>query len=308
MCILVQLPDIDHIVTHKLFVTQKDSNMKIGVNGASGKLGAAVVKELTERGGDHQIVAISRTPENARGSVEGRKGDYDQPETLASAYAGLDRLVLIPSADLQPGIRGKQLKDAIAAAVKAGVSHIFLLSAAGTRQAAVPALGESYWSGEQELIKSAPNWTILRMNYYAESMVDEIMMSPDRGVVAGLGDDRVAYVSRNDVAAATAGATLSEGHAGAIYNLTGPAVIPGQELAAIASEALGKPLSAMIITEDQLRGALGQAGLPDFVVNAIIDIKKTFVAGYFDVLTTDVARLSGRAPKSFKDVLTAAKA
>jgi hypothetical protein len=69
-----------------------------------------------------------------------------------------------------------------------------------------------------------------------------------------------------------------------------------------------KALSATIITEDQLRGALGQAGLPDFVVNAIIDIKKTFDAGYFDVLTTDVARLSGRAPKSSKDVLTAAKA
>jgi NAD(P)H dehydrogenase (quinone) len=280
--------------------------MKIGVSGASGKLGAAIVEELNARGG-HQVVAISHSPEGAAGSVDARKGDYDQPETLSAAYAGLDRLVLIPSADLRPGVRGTQLRAAIDAAVKAGVGHIFLLSAAGTREAVIPTLGESYWTGEQHLIRNAPHWTILRMNYYAESMVDEIMMSKDRGVLAGLGDDRVAYVSRNDVAAATAGALVGEGHAGAIYNLTGPAVIPARELASIASEALGTTLNALAITEDQLRGGLAQAGLPDFVVNAIVDIKKTFVDGHFDILTSDVVRLSGRTPKSFADVIAASK-
>lgn len=307
MCFLVQVLDIDHIVTHNLFVHEKDDDMKLGVSGASGKLGTAIVRELTARGGDHQLVAISRSPENAIGSVEGRKGDYDQPETLATAYAGLDRLVLIPSADLRPGVRGAQLKAAIDAAAKAGVGQIYLLSAAGTREAAVPALGESYWTGEQHLIRTAPHWTILRMNYYAESMVDEIMMSQGQGVLAGLGEDRVAYVSRNDVAAAAAGAILTEGHAGAIYNLTGPAIMTGPELASLASEALGKPIASMVITEEQLRGGLGQAGLPDPVVNAIVDIKKTFVEGHFDVLTTDVQRLSGRAPEAFRDVLMASK-
>ncbi|BCH31669.1 NAD(P)-dependent oxidoreductase [Mesorhizobium sp. L-8-10] len=281
--------------------------MKIGISGASGKLGAATIEELGARGGGHQIVAISRSPEKAGGSVEARKGDYDQPDTLADAYAGLDRLVLIPSADLRPGVRGAQFKSAIDAAVKAGVQHIFLLSAAGTREATVPALGESYWTGEQYLIRTAPHWTILRMNYYTQSMIDEIMMSQGQGMLAGLGKDRVAYVSRNDVAAATAGAVLGEGHAGAIYNLTGPEALTGQDIAAIASDALGKPIAFAAISEDQLRGGLGQAGLPDFVLDAIVDIKKTFVEGYFDVLTHDVERLSGRAPVSFRDVLAATK-
>lgn len=308
MCILVHLADIDHIVTHNLFVTNEDDDMKIGVSGSSGKLGAAIIQELNTRGGGHQLVAISRSPQSIGGAVEGRKGDYDQPETLETAYAGLDRLVLIPSVDLQPGVRGRQLTAAIDAAVKSGVQHIYLMSAAGTREAAMPALGESYWTGEQHLIRTAPHWTILRMNYYAESMVDEIMMSQAQGTLAALGEDRVAYVARTDVAAATAGALLGEGHAGAIYNLTGPAILTGPELATLASDALGKTIASVVITEDQLRGGLARAGLPEFVVNAIVDIKKTFVDGHFDVLTTDVQRLSGRTPKAFRDVLAASKA
>jgi NAD(P)H dehydrogenase (quinone) len=59
------------------------------------------------------------------------------------------------------------------------------------------------------------------------------------------------------------------------------------------------------ITEDQLKGGMAQAGLPDIVVAAVIDIKKTFVDGYFDVLTTDVERLSSKAPRTFREVLTA---
>lgn len=276
--------------------------MKIGVSGASGQLGRAILSELAARGAGHEVVAISRTPETASG-IQARRGDYDQPETLVEAYSGLDRLVLIPSADLAPGARGRQLTAAIDAAVSAGVSHILLLSAAGTREAAVPALNESYWTGEQHLIRTAPHWTIVRMNYYAESMAEEILNSQGQGVLVGLGDERVAYVSRDDLAAAVAGAVVGEGHAGAIYNATGPAVITGEERAAIASELLGKPLGYIVIGADQLRAGMSQMGLPDVVVNAVTEIKTTFVQGNFDILTTDIERLSGRPARSFRDVL-----
>ena len=64
--------------------------MKIGISGASGQLGAATVRELKAREGDHHIVAITRTPEKNTAADEARLGDYDRPETLASAYAGID--------------------------------------------------------------------------------------------------------------------------------------------------------------------------------------------------------------------------
>ena len=73
--------------------------MKIGVSGASGHLGRAAVSELLKRADGHEIVAISRTPETISRPAKGRFGDYDQPESLAEAYADLDRLLIIPSLD-----------------------------------------------------------------------------------------------------------------------------------------------------------------------------------------------------------------
>ena len=120
--------------------------MKIGVSGASGHLGRSTVAELVQRPGGHEVVAISRTPETITAPAQGRFGDYNRPESLAAAHAGLDRLLIIPTVD--PGKRGAQNVAAIDAAVKAGVKHIVFMSAVGTRQEEEPARGASYWRGE----------------------------------------------------------------------------------------------------------------------------------------------------------------
>ena len=96
--------------------------MKIGVSGASGHLGRATVAEIVQRPGGHEVVAITRTPETITARMQGRFGDYNQPESLADAYAGLDRLLIIPT--LEPGKRAAQNVAAIDAAVRAGVKHI----------------------------------------------------------------------------------------------------------------------------------------------------------------------------------------
>src|SRR5258708_38336633 len=130
--------------------------MKIGVSGASGHLGRAVVSELLQRPGGHEVVAITRTPETVSGPAHGRFGDYDRPEGLADAYAGLDRLLIISTVDPEPGKRGAQHVAAIDAAVKAGVKHIVFTSAAGTRQEEEPALGASYWRGGRAAFAPGP--------------------------------------------------------------------------------------------------------------------------------------------------------
>jgi len=145
--------------------------MKIGVSGASGHLGKAVVLELLQRPGGHEVVAITRTPETVSAPAQGRFGDYNLPESLAGAYASLDRLLIITAVDPEPGRRGTQNVDAIDAAVKAGVKHVVFMSAVGTQQEEEPARGASYWRGEQHLIATAPAWTILRTNFYAEASV-----------------------------------------------------------------------------------------------------------------------------------------
>lgn len=279
--------------------------MNIGVSGASGNLGQAIVRELQARNKGHKIVAISRTPENAPEGVEGRPGDYDKPETLVNAYAGLDKVVLIPTGDLRPGMRGSQNEAGIAAAVAAGVKHIVLLSAAGTREQEEPAIGASYWRGEQALIKSAPTWTILRMNYYAEALAMEAQSAAQSGALTGFAENKVAFVGREDVAAAAAGILLGDGHAGAIYNATGAKAYTGAERAALISGILGTQIGFAVIPVEALEGGMAQMGLPEDVINAVVGIQQDFASGAFDVVTGDVEKLAGHPPKDLRDILAA---
>src|SRR5258705_13203590 len=139
--------------------------MKIGVSGASGHLGRAVVSELLQRADGHEVVAITRTPETVSGPAQGRFGDYNRPESLAEAYAGLDRLLIISTVD--SGKRGAQNVAAIDAAVRGGVKHIVFMSAAGTRQEEEPALGASYWRGAEDLFSPAPARSIRRVEFFS---------------------------------------------------------------------------------------------------------------------------------------------
>jgi NAD(P)H dehydrogenase (quinone) len=276
--------------------------LRIGVSGANGQLGAATVAELVRRVG-HEITGISRSPEKVPAPAVGRLGDYDRPETLAAAYAGLDRLLLIPTAEMGPGRRAGQSLAAIDAAVAAGVGHIVLMSSAGTRAAEEPDIYASYYAAEQRLMRTAPRWTILRMNYYAEALVQEAQMSLAAGVLTGLEENRVAFVSREDVAAAAAGLLTSDDHAGAIYHATGPESLTGAERAALVAEASGQPFSFVVLPEQVLRQGLEEAGLPAPVVGTILSIQEKFVQGGFDIVTGDVERLAGRKPRALRDLL-----
>lgn len=280
--------------------------MKVGVSGASGHLGRAVVSELLQRADGHEVVAITRTPATITAPAHGRFGDYNQPGSLAEAYAGLDRLLIITTVDPEPGRRGTQIVAAIDAAVKAGVKHIVLMSAVGTRQEEEPARGASYWRGEQRLIATARAWTILRMNFYAEAFVQLAQAALRQGALTGLAENRAAFVARDDVAATAAGILIGDGHAGAIYNATGPERLSGAERAGIIAEITGQPLAFRVITEEQLRAGLTQAGLPMGAVNTVVSIQASFAAGAFDILTGDVERLGGRPPKPLTDVLSEA--
>ena len=278
--------------------------MRIGVSGASGHLGRGVVSELLQRAHGHEVVAITRTPETLTARALGRFGDYNRPESLAEAYAGLDRLLIITTVDPEPGRRGAQNVTAIDAAVKAGVKHIVFMSGVGTHQEEEPARGASYWRGEQHLIATAPAWTILRMNFYAEAFVQQAQAALNQGALTGLAENRVAFVSRDDVAAAAAGILIGNGHAGAIYNATGPERLSGAERAALIGEITGRPIRFRVITEEQLRAGLMQAGLPTAAVNIVTGIQASFAGGAFDIVTGDVERLGGRPPKPLRDVLT----
>jgi NAD(P)H dehydrogenase (quinone) len=144
------------------------------------------------------------------------------------------------------------------------------------------------------------------MNFYAEAFVQLAQAALGQGVLTGLAENRAAFVARDDVAAAAAGILIGDGHAGAIYNATGPDGLSGAERASLIGEITGRPLAFRVITEDQLRAGLTQAGLPAGAVNIVVSIQASFAAGAFDIATGDVERLGGRPPKPLRDVLAAA--
>src|SRR5438477_5371929 len=90
------------------------------VTGASGHLGRRAVELLLEAGGA-TVVAASRHPDKL--ADLGRRGaavralDFDKPETLAEAFRGVDRVLLVSTDALDaPGHRLAQHRAAIAAA------------------------------------------------------------------------------------------------------------------------------------------------------------------------------------------------
>jgi NAD(P)H dehydrogenase (quinone) len=86
--------------------------MKIGITGAGGQLGMAVVGHPLARIPASNIVAVTRNPGKlesfAQKGVQVRPGDFTLPSGLTTAFQGVERLVIIPTSDLQPGARKQQ--------------------------------------------------------------------------------------------------------------------------------------------------------------------------------------------------------
>lgn len=116
----------------------------------------------------------------------------------------------------------------------------------------------------------------------------------------------MAFVSRDDVAAAAAGILLGKGQFGSIYNATGPKAYGGAERAAALSAAAGKPVAFSPMTEERLREQLVASHVPAPYIQAMIDIENKFVDGGFDVVSGDVEWLAGRPARTFEDVLASA--
>ena len=278
--------------------------MRIGVSGASGHLGQVVLQRLRELPGDHSVAGISRSPHTVQHADESRFGDYDHPETLQAAYFGLDRLLIIPTLDVRYGARARQLVDAISAAVEAGVGHIVLISDVGTRDEPEPSFGAGSWAGEQRLIKTASSWTILRCNYFMESFAREVLLWQAVGRIPELGENRVGFVSRDDVAAAAAEILIGTGHRGAIYSATGPEALSVADRVALISGLSGKPIEVVQTSLAELRDELRVAGFPEDFLDLTVDIKRKTAESGFDIVTGDVEQLTGRRPTSLDEVLT----
>ena len=276
--------------------------MKIGITGAGGQLGSALVRCALGRTSGSNIVAITRNPAKleqfSQKGIHVRTGDFNEPSALAAAFREIERLVIIPTADLQPGVRSRQHAGAIKAAVSSGVQHLIYISTVSARPDPENSLFDSHFTTEQALIASGASWTILRMSVYTDSLLDAAKRAAASGSYAAVPGAPAAYVVRDDIAAAAAGILCTPGHAGITYHATGPVSVSQEEIADAIAKASRKPIGFSKMSEEQQRAGLEAAGLPPALVKGIAGFQAALRAGAFDLVTGDVARLSGKPAES----------
>jgi len=285
---------------------------RIIVSGASGQLGGLVVEALLARKvAPRDLILVSRTPETlkqyAAHGASVRFGDFTQPESLAAAYQGGTRMLLI-SVNGGGGKRPELHKAAIDAAVAAGVKQIAYTSYVNADRFTDSIIAGDHLRTEKYLEESGVAWTLLRNQIYADGLPDQAeQIVRDGKLVTSTPDARVAYVTRADCAAAAAAVLTTPGHERKAYNITGPEAIGPRELVALASEISGKRVELVVLDEPAYRKYLLDNGTPEAGINGALSFAAELSSPYLREPSTAVAALTGRPATSVRALLLASK-
>ncbi|MGB6241783.1 MAG: SDR family oxidoreductase [Castellaniella sp.] len=242
--------------------------MTIAITGATGQLGRLVIEHLKTRVSPSQLRALARTPAKASDlGIEAHAADYDQPQTLAAALAGVDTLLLISSSEV--GRRAVQHRHAIDAARTAGVRRIVYTSLLRADTSALSLAGE-HRETEQMLKDSGLAWTILRNGWYTENYMGSVVGALAGGALVGsAGQGRIASAARADYAEAAAVALTTAGHEGKTYELAGDAAYTLDDLAAEISRQSGLTIPYRNLPVADYAAILAGHGLPQGLAEAI---------------------------------------
>ncbi|MCL6326048.1 SDR family oxidoreductase [Pectobacterium polaris] len=245
----------------------------IAITGASGQLGRLVIAQLLEKVPASDIVALVRDVNkvadlSAKG-VQVKAADYNQPEALASALQGVDKVLLISSSEV--GQRAVQHRNVIDAAVKAGVKLVAYTSLLHADKSPL-ALAAEHQQTEALLKASGLPHVLLRNGWYTENYAASIPAALEHGVFIGsAGEGKIASATRDDFAAAAVAVLTQEGQAGKVYELAGDEPYTLAELAAEISKQSGKNIGYQNLSEAEFAGVLVSAGLPEGFAQIIAD-------------------------------------
>ncbi|MBQ0961616.1 SDR family oxidoreductase [Ideonella sp. 4Y11] len=235
------------------------------VTGANGQLGRLVIRQLIARGvPPAQIAALVRRPAQAADlaalGVALREADYDRPETLAAALAGVDRLLLISSSEL--GRRAPQHQAVIDAARAAGVGFLAYTSLLRADRSPL-GLAAEHVATEAALRDSGLPHAILRHGWYTENYLASLPPALQHGAFIGAaGEGRIASATRQDYAEADAAVLLAPPASGTVLELTGDEAYTLTEFAAELSRQSGRSVPYVNLPQAEFEAALAGAGLP----------------------------------------------
>jgi NAD(P)H dehydrogenase (quinone) len=294
--------------------------MAIIVTGASGGFGRAAAEQLLARVPPSQLIFTTRKPAGladlaARGA-QVRFADFDDPASLATAFAGGTKMLLISTARV--GSRVGQHANAVKAGVAAGVKHIVYTSILGAAAPNNPAIVKLDHRATEEIIEaSGAAWTFLRDSQYAEAIAAAVV--PPALASGTLPDNAhdgpIAFVSRDDCIASAVGALTTPGHERKAYDITGPELLSFPKAIAMASEISGIAVEYRPVSDEAMFAYFDSLGVPrrasDDPITApipwssedMVTFGQSIREGYFNVVTDSVERLTGRKPRTLRSVL-----
>jgi NAD(P)H dehydrogenase (quinone) len=284
--------------------------LKVIVSGASGQLGRLVAEQLMGHLPPQDVILVSRNPgalaELADLGADVRRGDFDDPVSLPDAFSGGDRMLMISTTAV--GRRADQHRAALDAALRAGVRHVVYTSITNP----VPGHPSGVVIDEnrqtEEMLRDAGelSWTVMRNAAYAELQVPLGAVAVTYGkLVTNAGSGRVAPISRTDCASAAVAVLTNDGHEGRRYEITGPEALTQADIARLLTDVTGRPVKVVPTGDRRLSWGLARLGTPKPVARAIVDLGIATREGYFDVVDSAFEKLTGRTPRTLRDVLIA---
>jgi uncharacterized protein YbjT (DUF2867 family) len=265
------------------------------VTGAPGNVGTPLVEELLSDGAPVRVAALEvDVARQAFGDrVDVVPFDFTRPDDFGPAFENVERMFLLrpPRIADVDGV----IVPALTAAAAAGVRHVAFLSIQGAeKNRVVP-----HRKIEDRLRTSGMAWTFLRAAYFMQNLstthAPEIRELDEIWVPAGR-RSRTAHVDARDVAAIAARALTEDGHEGKAYTPTGPEALTYDEIAAMLTAELGRPIRYADPGPLAYWRRMRRRGMPRGMVGVTIGIYTAARLGLADGLTDDVERLVGRPP------------
>ena len=238
--------------------------------------------------------------------VDVREADYTDVAALDAAFGGIDKLLLISSNSLD---RQPEHANALAAAKRAGVKHIFYTSLLHAESWNIP-FAQDHLATEQWLKALGADYTILRNGWYWENNTPRFPAAVQFGsLIGGAGDAEVSWASRQDFADAAIAVMTGAGHEGATYELAGDKAYTLTDLAREAERQIGKPVAYTNLSEADFAATLEKAGLPRPMALLAAEIEARGVStGVLRDGSGNLSRLIGRPTASIQDAVSEALA
>ena len=272
------------------------------VTGGTGSLGSKVVEQLAEQ--QFNVRVATRNPEKVKEqeNITANYFNYENPSSFSPAMKNVSGVFLV--APPMGPLADQKLIPLVEKAVEYGVEQFVLTSSLGMDQNPEAALAKI----EKYLQTTGAQITILRPNFFMDNFTTGFvapMIEHQNGIFVAADNAKTSFISCQDIAAVAVAAFKNpEVNTGQAYNLTGPEALDRYEIAAIISQVIGKEVSYVPISNEEMcKGALDN-GMPEPMVEMMSALYSAVRAGYTAIVTNDFEKVMGSTPVCFKDYIS----